>query len=289
MKIRKAVILAAGFGTRFLPATKAMPKEMMPVIDKPVIQYVVEECVQSGLEDIIIVTSESKRAIKEHFDKNAELEGHLSRRGDTIRLKQVQALAEMAGRISYVKQGQAAGVPDAIYAARSQIGSEPFAVLFGDDILIPRTKPHIRQLIEIAEKKEASCVGATKVPKEDIHKFGVFAGTPIQTDLWQLTDIIEKPPADKAPSDWVSNGRYAFTNEYLGLIPDTPIGAKDEKHWPDVAKKLMRTQKMYAKLFDGYRYSVGDRLEFIKATVELALKRDDMRDDLKAYLKQLKT
>lgn len=288
MKIRKAVIPAAGFGTRFLPVTKALPKEMLPIIDKPVIQYVMEEAIASGIDDVVVVTGRDKYAIEDYFDRNLELEQMLEKKGEHAKLRLVHDIGDLID-VHYVRQKQSLGMPDAIYTARKHIDGEPFAVLVGDDVLVPKKgqQPAIKQLIETAERRKASCVGACEIPREEVSKFGVFRLKDAGEGEFVVEDVVEKPSAAKAPSSLVSNGRYVFTPEFLDAIESAPVDPRREKNWADAARVLMKTQPIYARKFEGSWHAVGDKLSFVKTTIDFALSREDMRTEVAGYIRRL--
>lgn len=281
--IRKAVIPAAGFGTRFLPITKAMPKEMLPIIDKPVIQYIVEEALKSGIEDIIIVTGRGKYSIENYFDKSFELEHVLKNKGDKEKLDIVENVSKMAD-IFYVRQKEQLGLADAIRTAKSHLDGEEFAVLLGDVIVESKT-PSIKQLEMVMEKHKASVIGVEEVKMEEIHKFGIVKGRKIDSKTLEIEDFIEKPKPEKAPSNLASMGRYVFTPEIFDAIDSIPI-SKGEYLLPDATLKLAKKHKALAHVINGRVYSVGDKMEFLKATVELGLKREDLKD-FKKMLEQI--
>jgi len=283
MKVRKAVVLAAGFGTRFLPATKAQPKEMLPIIDKPIIQYVVEEVLEAGIRDIIIVTGRGKHNIENHFDRNPDLEQHLLKKDDKEKLAQVEKISKMAD-VFYVRQKEQKGIPDAIYCARDHLNNEPFLVLNGDDFFTGKNP--LKELIDVYNKYECSVVGATEVPRKEVHRYGVIKGRQVEADVYQVEDLVEKPRVEEAPSNLVSNGRWLFTPEFLDAIPETPL-VKNEKWWPDTARILLKNQKIFAKRMNAAWHAVGDKTNYVKTTIEFALKRDDMKNDVKAYLQEL--
>ncbi|MBI4406328.1 UTP--glucose-1-phosphate uridylyltransferase [Candidatus Micrarchaeota archaeon] len=286
MKIRKAVIPAAGFGTRFLPATKAMPKEMLPIIDKPAIQYVVEEAIAAGIEDILIVTGRGKHAIEDHFDKSIELEHLLEKNKDFEKLEKIVEIAELVD-IHYVRQKVQKGLPHAIAVAKKHVGDEPFAVLYGDDIhLANGAKPAIKQVMEVAEKYEASVFGVTPVDKQVVHKYGVIKGKQLESGLYELEDIVEKP-REKPPSNLVNSGRNVFTPAFFEAEEKAPIADKGEKHIDAVAKGIMQREKVYAKQINAKWYPVGDRLTFVKTTIDFALQHPEMSGEIRSYLKTL--
>jgi len=284
-KVRKAVIPAAGLGTRFLPATKAQPKEMLPIVDKPVIQYIVEEAVASGIEQIIIITGQSKRAIEDHFDYPFELVHRLKQGNKTEELREVERLSELADFV-YVRQKQPLGNGHAVLVAKEVIGNEPFAVLWGDDLVDAET-PCLRQLIQVYEKHQASVMAVMRVPRHNIPKYGVIAGIPIEDRVYQVTDLVEKPPLESAPSDLAAVKGYVLTPEIFEELERTQPGKGGEIWLSDAIRSLATRQKVLALEFVGRRYDAGNKLEFLQATVDFALKREDLRDDFRAYLKSL--
>lgn len=284
MKVRKAVIPAAGLGTRFLPATKAQPKEMLPIVDKPTIQYIVEEAIASGIEDILIVTGRGKRAIEDHFDKSYELEDILKRKGEEDLLALVQDISNLVN-LNYIRQKEPKGLGHAIYCARSFIDNEPFAVLLGDDI-VDSEVPCLRQLIDVYEKYNTTVLGVQHVPEEDVSKYGIIDGSLVEDRIFKVSDLIEKPEQDKAPSNIAILGRYIISPEiFIHLEKATP-GKGGEIQLTDALKMLLSSGSMYAYDFTGKRYDVGNKLGFLEATVEYALKRDDLRQEFSAYLKK---
>lgn len=285
MKVRKAVIPAAGLGTRFLPATKAMPKEMLPIVDTPTIQYIIEEAVKSGIEDIIIITGRTKRAVEDHFDKAYELETELEKHGKHELLKVVDDISNMAN-IHYVRQKEAKGLGHAIYCAKTFVGNEPFAVLLGDDI-VSNDKPCIGQMIEKFNECGSTVLGVQTVSENDVSKYGIISGEKIGDRLYKVTDMIEKPAVEDAPSNVAILGRYIITPEIFNCIEQTGAGAGGEIQLTDALKLLATKEDMYAYDFIGRRYDVGNRMGFLEATVEFALKRDDLRDDFVDYLKKI--
>lgn len=284
MKVRKAVIPAAGLGTRFLPATKAQPKEMLPIVDKPTIQYIVEEAIASGIEDILIVTGRGKRAIEDHFDKSYELEDILKRKGDEEMLSLVQDISNLVN-LNYVRQKEPRGLGHAINCARSFIDNEPFAVLLGDDI-VDSGVPCLKQLIDVYEKYQTAVLGVQNVPDSDVSKYGIIKGEPVGDRIYKVTDMVEKPDPDKAPSNIAILGRYIITPEIFTHLENATPGKGGEIQLTDALKKLLASGSMYAYNFSGKRYDVGNKLGFLEATVEFALKRDDLRDEFSAYLKE---
>ncbi len=286
MKVRKAVFPAAGLGTRFLPATKAQPKEMLPLVDKPTIQYVVEEAVASGLQEIIIVTGRGKRAIEDHFDASFELEYYLNDRGKSDELAQIKTISELAS-VSYVRQKEPRGLGHAILCARPLVGEEPFAVFLGDDVVACETAPCMRQLLDVFERYEGPVIAVERVPRERIHQYGVIAGRPIGGNVYEITDLVEKPTAAQAPSDLAIIGRYVLTPDIFPILAETEEDKGGEIQLTAGLRTLRSRRPMYALAFEGKRYDTGDKLGFLKATVEFALARPDLADEFRAYLKSL--
>ncbi len=285
MKIRKAVIPAAGLGTRFLPATKAQPKEMLPIVDKPTIQYIVEEAVASGIESIVIITGRSKRAIEDHFDKSIELELELTRKNKCELLKIVEDISDMVNMM-YVRQKEPLGLGHAIWTARDCIGNEPFGVILGDDV-VKGEKPALKQLMDAYGKSGSSVLGVQRVAMKDTDKYGVIATDDMDGRMHRVTGLVEKPGAGEAPSDLAILGRYVLTPDIFDAIEQTPPGKGGEIQLTDAMCRLLETQPIYAYEFEGKRYDVGDKLGFLKATCEFALDREDLKDDFEAYLKEL--
>jgi len=283
--IRKAVLPAAGFGTRFLPATKAQPKEMLPIVDKPVIQYLVEEAVESGIEEIIIITGSSKRAIEDHFDYNFELEYMLEKKGKKELLKKVQNVRNLA-KFVYVRQPMPRGDGDAIMRARDVVGNEPFAVLFGDD-LVDSKVPALKQLINIYEKTGSSVIGLNKVPKHDVDKYGIVAPKSSDGRTHVIDSLVEKPKQEDAPSDLAIIGKYIVTPEIFEALDKASASKDDEIRLIDGFRTLINTQKIYGYEIEGKRYDTGHTLGFIKATLDFALKRKELSSDLKEYIRSL--
>ncbi len=283
--VRKAVFPAAGLGTRFLPATKSSPKEMLPLVDKPLIQYVVEEAVASGIESIVIVTGRGKTDIEDHFDVSFELEQLLSQRGKEDLLAQVRSISEMA-RISYVRQKEALGLGHAVLQARDSIGDEPFAVMLSDDI-IDSDIPGLRQLLDVYEKYDAPVIGTMQVAGEAISRFGVLAVEEIEDGVYKVKDMVEKPPFAEAPSDLAIIGRYVLTPDIFAEIEKTAPGAVGEIQITDAMRSLLRKRPFYAVRFKGTRHDAGDKLGFLIANVEFALRREDLAPDFKNYLRSL--
>ncbi len=287
MKIKKAVIPAAGLGTRFLPATKAQPKEMLPIVDKPTIQYIVEEAINAGIESILIITGRGKRNIEDHFDKSYELESELKRKGNTSLLNMVEDISHLVN-VFYVRQKEAMGLGHAIGCARDFVRNEPFAVLLGDDVVVSE-QPAIGQLMEVYEKRGASVLGVQRVDKTDVDKYGVIdpANDINGGRLHEVKDLVEKPSADEAPSNLAILGRYIITPEIFDILAVQQPGKNGEIQLTDALKTLTNSQGMYAYEFEGKRYDVGDKLGFLKATVEFALSRDDLSQSFGAYLKNV--
>ena len=286
MNVRKAVFPAAGLGTRFLPATKAQPKEMLPLVDKPTIQYVVEEAVASGLSEIIIVTGRGKRAIEDHFDAAFELEYFLNDRGKTEELAQIKTISELAS-VCYVRQKEPLGLGHAILCARALVGDEPFAVFLGDDIIGGASVPCMRQLLDVFARHGGPVIAVERVPRDRIHQYGVIAGRNVGGPVWEITDLVEKPRAEDAPSDLAIIGRYVLTPDLFDILARTAADRRGEIQLTDGLRTLGGRRPMYAVEFEGRRYDTGDKLGFLKATVEFALARPDLGDDFRSYLKGL--
>lgn len=284
--MRKAIIPAAGLGTRFLPATKAMPKEMLPIVDKPTIQYIIEEAVQSGIEDIIIVTGKGKRAIEDHFDNAYELEQNLAEKGKFELLERVQEPSKLAN-IHYIRQQEPKGLGHAVWCARSFIGDEPFAVLLGDDIVEGKDLPSLKQLINQYEVTGSSVIGIQTVKDEDTHRYGIIDPAEKQGRMYKVGSFVEKPAQGTAPSNLAIMGRYVLTPEIFGLLGEQQIGAGGEIQLTDAIQKLNTLQDVYAYDFEGTRYDVGEKLGFIKTTIDFALKHDDLREEVMEYLKEV--
>lgn len=282
-KVRKAVIPAAGLGTRFLPATKAQPKEMLPIVDKPTLQYIIEEAVASGIEEILIITGRNKKSIEDHFDKSVELELELENKGKIELLEIVQNISNMIN-IHYIRQKEPRGLGDAIYCARHFIGDEPFAVMLGDDI-VDNKVPCLKQLMDAYDEYRTTILGVQKVAKEDTNKYGIIDAKFIEDRVYKVKDLVEKPDSDKAPSNIAILGRYIITPEIFDILSDLPPGKGDEIQLTDALKELSKKEAMYAYDFEGRRYDVGDKLGFLEATVDFALKRDELKDGFLDYLK----
>lgn len=285
MKVRKAIIPAAGLGTRFLPATKAMPKEMLPIVDKPTIQYIVEEAVASGIEDIIIVTGKGKRAIEDHFDSIFELEYMLRERDKLALLEEVQKPSELAD-IHYIRQREPRGLGHAIWCARKFIGNEPFAVLLGDDIVEANT-PCLRQMLDVYNAHEAPIVGVQPVAWEDVSRYGVVAGDQINERLLRAKQLVEKPAREQAPSNWAIMGRYILSPRIFELLEQQKEGVNGEIQLTDAIAKLSQEEEVLAYHFEGERHDVGEKLGFIKTTLHYALQRPNLREELLKYLEDI--
>lgn len=284
-KIRKAVFPAAGLGTRFLPATKASPKEMLPLVDKPLIQYVIEESVASGIESILIITGRDKSAIENHFDISFELEQMLQDRGKHDLFEQVRAISDIA-RVSYTRQKQALGLGHAIYQAKDFVGNEPFAALLADDI-VDSEKPALQQMVEVYEKYNAPVIATMQVEGEGISRFGVIDADEVEPNVFRIKDMVEKPAYADAPSDLAIIGRYIFTPDIFAAIEQTTAGSGGEIQITDAMRILLKTRPFYAVKLEGTRHDAGDKLGFLIATVELALKRDDLGSEFRSYLRTL--
>ena len=285
MRIRKAVLPAAGLGTRFLPATKAQPKEMLPIVDKPTIQYVVEEAAASGIEDIIIVTGRGKNAIEDHFDRSLELEIALERKGKDGQLKEIQRISELAS-FCYVRQKEPLGLGHAILVTRALVGNEPFAVLLGDDI-IDAEVPCLRQMISVFDKYRSSIIAVQQVPREETSSYGIIDHKPVEDSVYRIEDLVEKPTPDTAPSDLAIIGRYILTPEIFDALEQTLPDEGGEIQLTNGLRILLRTQAIYGLAFRGRRYDAGSKLGFLKATVQFALKRPDLAPGFRSYLKTL--
>jgi UTP--glucose-1-phosphate uridylyltransferase len=284
MQIKKAVFPVAGLGTRFLPATKSTPKEMLPLIDKPLVQYVVEEAVASGIEQILFVTGRNKRALEDHFDISFELEALLYEKGKDVELSQMRHIAEMVN-IFYVRQKQALGLGHAILCARDFVGDEPFAVLLGDDI-IDGEKPCLGQLLEVYRKYRGSVLALEKVPLANISSYGCVSANRITERVFEVTDLVEKPKPKEAPSDMAIIGRYILTPGIFPVLEKQEPGKGGEIQLTDALVKLAKEEAIYGCLFEGVRHDCGDKLGFLKATVDLALKREEFNGEFRKYLKE---
>ncbi|HXB55900.1 MAG TPA: UTP--glucose-1-phosphate uridylyltransferase GalU [Vicinamibacteria bacterium] len=288
MKIRKAVFPAAGLGTRFLPATKAQPKEMLPLVDKPIIQYVIEEAAASGITSIIIVTGRGKNAIEDHFDVSYELEKLLAERGKTDLLEQVRTISSMIN-LSYVRQGESLGLGHAVLMARDLVGDEPFAVMLGDDI-IDSPVPCMKQMVDVFERHGGPVIAVQKVARQEISAYGVIDGSPEGETgrVYRIRELVEKPKVEEAPSDLAIIGRYILTPDIFDDLAATPRDAGGEIQLTNGLRRLKERRPIFGYRFEGIRHDAGNKLGFLKATVEFALKRDDLGKPFREYLKSLK-
>lgn len=285
MKVRKAVIPAAGFGTRFLPYTKAQPKEMLPIVDKPTLQFIIEEAIESGIEEILIITGRNKTSIENHFDRSIELELELERKGKIALLEEVKKISNMAN-IYYIRQKEPLGLGHAIYCAKTFIGDEPFAVLLGDDIVYSE-KPCLKQLIQVYDIYNTTILGVQEVPKEEVYKYGIVDGKYVNKGIYKVKDLVEKPAVDKAPSNIAILGRYIITPAIFEILERTKPGKNGEIQLTDALRELVKQEDMYAYIFQGRRYDLGDKQGFLQATVEFALRREDLRDQFLKYLTEI--
>lgn len=284
MKVRKAVIPAAGLGTRFLPATKAMPKEMLPIVDKPTIQFIVEEAKKSGIEDILIVTGKTKRSIEDHFDANPELEQNLQEKGKTKLLKLTQGITHLGINLYYTRQPYPAGLGDAIARSRSFVGDEPFVVMLGDDLMKDKV-PLTKQLINRYNKTHASTIAVMKVPHKDVSKYGVIEPeTEIAPGLINVKSFVEKPEVDKAPSDYAIIGRYLLTPEIFDILADQKPGRGGEIQLTDAIDTMNKTQRVFAHVFKGERHDVGNKEGYLETSIEYGLNHPEIKDDLRKYI-----
>lgn len=285
MKVRKAIIPAAGLGTRFLPATKAQPKEMLPIVDKPSLQYIIEEAVNSGIEEILIITGRNKKSIEDHFDKSIELELELERNGKLELLEEVRNISDMVN-IHYIRQKEPKGLGHAIYCAKSFVCDEPFAVLLGDDI-VHNENPCLKQMIEIYNQYRTTILGVQEVAKEEVYKYGIVDGKYIDDRVYKVKGLVEKPSVEDAPSNIAILGRYIINPAIFKILEHTKPGKGGEIQLTDALKELAKIEPMYAYNFIGKRYDVGDKLGFLEATVEFALRRNDLREEFLKYLKNI--
>jgi len=286
MRVKKAIIPAAGLGTRFLPATKAQPKEMLPIVDKPTIQYIIEEAVASGIEEILIITGRNKRAIEDHFDKSIELEYQLQQTGKDDVLKMVQNISNLAN-IYYIRQKEPKGLGHAISCAKTFVGNEPFAVMLGDDV-VDSEVPCLKQLIDCYSEYKTSILGVQEVPLSDVYKYGIVDGVSIEDRVYKVKDVIENPAVEQAPSNIAILGRYIITPRIFDILENTKPGKGGEIQLTDALKTLISEEDMYAYNFKGRRYDVGDKEGFLEATVEYALKREDLKKTFMKYLLTIK-
>ena len=285
--VKKAVIPAAGLGTRFLPATKAQPKEMLPIVDKPTLQYIIEEAVASGVEEILIITGRNKKYIEDHFDKSVELELELENKGKTDLLEIVRGISNMVN-IHYIRQKEPKGLGDAIYCARYFIGDEPFAIMLGDDMVDNgQGPPCLKQLIDAYEAHNASILGVQEVDKENTDKYGIIDGQKLSDNIYKVKALVEKPDPDQAPSNVAILGRYIITPQIFDILGQIPPGKNGEIQLTDALEILKDKEDMYAYVFEGRRYDLGDKLGFLQATVDAALKKPELRDEFLRYLNQV--
>lgn len=285
MKVRKAVIPAAGLGTRFLPATKSQPKEMLPIVDKPTIQYIIEEAATAGVEDIIVVTGRNKRSIEDHFDRSIELELELERKGKEDVLQMVKAIPAIAN-IHFIRQKQPLGLGHAVLTASHFIGDEPFAVLLGDDVVVSK-KPVLQQMVEVFNEYKTSILGVQEVSEEAVSKYGIVDCKHVDERIYKVKDLVEKPAREAAPSRIAILGRYILTPTIFSYLETQEAGAGGEIQLTDGLKRLAKDEAMYAYIFKGHRYDVGSKMGFLQANIEFALRNPEVADDLKNYLAAL--
>ena len=285
MKIRKAVIPAAGLGTRFLPATKAQPKEMLPIVDKPTIQYIIEEAVESGIENIVIVNGRNKGSIEDHFDRSVELELELENKGKQEALEMVKSISEMTN-VFFIRQKKPLGLGHAVLSAREFIGNEPFAVLLGDDVVVSR-KPALRQMIEVYNEYHSSILGVQTVPHELTYQYGIVDGKAVDERVYKVKDLVEKPSVDQAPSNVAILGRYILTPDIFDYLVNQEKGAGGEIQLTDAIKRMAKEQAVYAYDFKGHRYDCGSKVGFLQANLEFGLRRPELRNALEAYIRTL--
>ena len=283
MLVRKAIIPAAGLGTRFLPATKAMPKEMLPIVDKPTIQYIIEEAIASGIEEILIITGKSKRAIEDHFDRSIELELELEKKNNHALLEVVRNVSEMVD-IHYIRQKDPKGLGHAISCAKVFVGNEPFAVLLGDDVVYNAGTPCLKQMIDAYDIYKTTILGVQEVPQSEVNKYGIVDGVSIGDRVHSVKDLVEKPNIDEAPSNVAILGRYIISPEIFDILENTPPGKGGEIQLTDALKELATKEDMIAYHFEGRRYDVGNKQGFLEATVEFALRNPELKDEFFAYL-----
>lgn len=286
MKIRKAIIPAAGLGTRFLPATKAQPKEMLPIVDKPTIQYIIEEAIASGIEEILIITGRNKKCIEDHFDKSVELEMQLANSGKTELLDMVKDISDMVD-IHYIRQKEPKGLGHAIYCAKTFVGDEPFAVMLGDDVVYNDETPCLKQLMDCYNEYKTTILGVQTVAKDQVDKYGIVDGKHIENGVYKVRSLVEKPKVEEAPTNVAILGRYIITPKIFEILETTKPGKGGEIQLTDALLTLLENEAMYAYNFKGKRYDVGDKLGFLEATVEYALRMPELADDFKAYLKNV--
>ena len=282
MKITKAIIPAAGLGTRLLPATKAQPKEMLPIVDKPTLQYIIEEAIESGIEEVLIITGRNKTAIENHFDKSIELELELEKKGKIQLLEEIRKISNIIN-IHYIRQKEQKGLGSAIYCAKSFVGNEPFAVLLGDDIVKGKS-PCLKQIMDTYNTHKSTILGVQIIPKKDVVKYGIVKGELINENTHRVLDLIEKPSIEAAPSNIAIIGRYIITPEIFKIIEETPPGKGGEIQLTDALKVLAKKEPMYAYIFEGKRFDIGNKMGFLKANIEIALMREDLKDEFYNYL-----
>ena len=285
-KIRKAIIPAAGLGTRFLPATKAQPKEMLPIVDKPTLQYIIEEAIESGIEEILIITGRNKKSIEDHFDRSVELELELEHKGKVEMLEMVKSISNMVD-IHFIRQKEPKGLGHAIYCAKSFVENEPFAVMLGDDIVYNEGKPCLRQLMDCYDEYKTSVLGVQTVPDGDVDKYGIVDGLKIEGNVTKVKGLVEKPSVDEAPGNMAILGRYIITPSIFEILERTKPGKGGEIQLTDALLELMSEEAIYAYNFEGRRYDVGDKLGFLEATVEYALRKPELKDAFIEYLKSI--
>ena len=285
-KIRKAIIPAAGLGTRFLPATKAQPKEMLPIVDKPTLQYIIEECVASGIEEILIITGRNKKSIEDHFDRSVELEMELEKSGKQEMLEMVREISDMVN-IHFIRQKEPKGLGHAILCAKTFVGNEPFAVLLGDDVVYNDEKPCLKQLIDCYGEYKTSVLGVQTVDPNDVNKYGIVGGIHIEDRVYKVKNLVEKPSIEESPSNVAILGRYIITPRIFEILEETKPGKGGEIQLTDALLQLVKEEAMYACDFEGRRYDVGDKLGFLQATVEYALRKPELREGFIEYLKSL--
>ena len=285
MKVRKAIIPAAGLGTRFLPATKAQPKEMLPIVDKPTIQYIIEEAVASGIEEILIITGRNKKSIEDHFDKSVELEMELEKAGNQEMLDMVRRISDMVD-IHYIRQKEPRGLGHAIHCAKSFVGNEPFAVMLGDDV-VDSEVPCLKQLIDCFNEYKTTILGVQTVDPKNVDKYGIVDGLHIEDRVYKVKRLVEKPSVDEAPSNVAILGRYIITPQIFEILENTAPGKGNEIQLTDALETLIKNEAMYAYDFEGRRYDVGDKLGFLQATVEYALRKEELRDGFIEYLNSI--
>jgi UTP--glucose-1-phosphate uridylyltransferase len=283
--VKKAVIPAAGLGTRFLPATKVQPKEMLPIIDTPTIQYVIQEAVDAGIEDILVITGKGKRAIEDHFDRNFELETHLADKGKDAAYDEIRRLADMAN-IHFIRQKETNGLGDAITYARFHTGDDPFVVLLGDTVM-KSVIPVTQQLIDTYEQYQCSILGVETVPREKVSRYGILGGIKLSDHIMEVTELVEKPTPDEAPSNFAIAARYILTPEIYKALEETPRGKNNEIQITDALKILMLREKIIAYKFEGKRYDIGNKLDYLKTTIEFALEREEFAEPLMHFMKEL--